>query len=101
VSSDTPKSVIDKSWAEKNGLKVVKAGKGVGAGGEVLTFKTKIKELRIGELKIKNFEVLAIDLSHISSKFGVDISGAIRNDILRKFKAIIDYNEKILKLRLQ
>jgi len=98
VSNDTPRSVIDKGWVEKHRLETVEVGKGVGVGGEVLTSKTKVEELRIGELRINDFEILVVDLSRTSSKFEMDINGVVGNDILRGFKAIIDYDKGTLKL---
>jgi predicted aspartyl protease len=61
-----------------------------------------IKELQIQDLKIYNFEATLIDLKHINDLYqnnsGKEISGLIGNDLLIKYKAVIDYSNKVLIL---
>ncbi len=61
-----------------------------------------ISELQLQELKIYNFEVTLIDLKHINELYrkttGKEIGGLIGNDLLIKYKAVIDYSNKILLL---
>jgi hypothetical protein len=61
-----------------------------------------IKELQIQDLKIYDFEATLIDLKHINelyqNNFGKEISALIGNDLLIKYKAVIDYSNKVLVL---
>ena len=61
-----------------------------------------IKELQLKDLKIHNYEVTLIDLKHINDLYqnniGKTISGLIGNDLLIKYKAVIDYSNKVLIL---
>jgi predicted aspartyl protease len=61
-----------------------------------------INELQIQDLKIYNFEATLIDLKHINDLYqnnsGKEISGLIGNDLLIKYKAVIDYSNKVLIL---
>lgn len=98
VSSDTPTTIVDKAVAEKIGLDLKEAGMGVGAGGEVPMYVTKLKNFRIKGLKIENIRVVVSDLSFVSAKTGLEIVGVIANDLLRSLKAIIDYGNATLKL---
>jgi len=98
VSSDTTNTTLDKAMANKLELVLEKVGMGIGLGGQVPIFKTSAN-LQVGKLEIKNFTFLVTDLSQISTKFGLNIVGVIANDILRNFKAVIDYGNNQLKLR--
>jgi len=98
VSSDTTNTTLDKAMANKLELVLEKVGMGIGLGGQVPIFKTSAN-LQVGKLEIKNFTFLVTDLSQISTKFGLNIAGVIANDILRNFKAVIDYGNNQLKLR--
>lgn len=99
ISSDTTDTTLDKATAERLELDLEEAGLGMGLGGQVPIYKAKLKNLEVGEMKIDNFGILVTDLSSISAKFGLEIAGVIANDLLRRFKAIIDYGTNQLKLR--
>ena len=62
-----------------------------------------IPELEIGTLSIKKLTVVLIDLSHVNQSYAQigmpHIDGVIGGDILKKFRAIIDYEKKELKFR--
>ena len=61
-----------------------------------------VKELQLGELVIYNYDATLIDMKHINKlyhkKTGKIIMGLIGNDLLIKYKAIIDYSGRILIL---
>lgn len=64
---------------------------------------TYIKEIQLDQVKLKNFLVAVIDLTHVNQTYeGVGkkpIFGIIGSDILMERKAIIDYSKKILILK--
>jgi hypothetical protein len=63
-----------------------------------------IKKIRLGELEIRDYKVVLLDLSHVNSSYeqvGLEpVEGVLGSDILLKYKAVIDYDKKVLKLRL-
>ncbi len=63
-----------------------------------------LDELKMGDLSIKNFEAAALDLSHINvayDQLGLEnVIGVIGSDILVKHHALIDYQSKILTLKI-
>ena len=67
-------------------------------------FYSKQNTLKIGKLIKKNFEFILFDMHYINinindKKIG-KIDGIIGNDILKEYKAIINYEEKKLILKL-
>lgn len=61
-----------------------------------------LPELKIGKLVLKNIEVGILDLSMVNSSYqqiGLpSIQGAIGGELLKKYKAVISYKEKLLLL---
>jgi hypothetical protein len=61
--------------------------------------------LRIGKLKLKNFEVAVLDLSAISHAYAAlnlpPVIGVLGGDILQSHNAIINYKKLHLKLSLK
>ena len=61
-----------------------------------------LAQLQIGKLKIENFKVALLDLSHINELYSKStnhkICGLIGGDFLMKYKAVIDYKKKKLVL---
>jgi hypothetical protein len=61
-----------------------------------------IDELQLGGLLIKNYEVTLIDMKHINELYrnisGKVIKGLIGNDLLIKYKAVVDFHNKVLIL---
>ncbi|MDB4582810.1 retroviral-like aspartic protease family protein [Draconibacterium sp.] len=61
-----------------------------------------LAQLQIGKLKIENFKVALLDLSHINELYSkstnLKICGLIGGDFLMKYKAVIDYKKKRLVL---
>lgn len=66
------------------------------------TIHGTIPILKIGSLKLKNYEAVAIDLQSVSETYlqlgHPEIQGIIGGDILMKYHAKIDYKSKILRL---
>jgi hypothetical protein len=63
-----------------------------------------ISEFTLGEFKALNLEGVFISLDHINKLYrqienAPLISGLLGSDFLAKYKAVIDYNKTILKLR--
>ena len=63
---------------------------------------TTIKKLQFGNLIIKNYTAVILDMKHINQSYtALDfpaIDGVLGSDLLSKYKAVIYYKEKILKL---
>ena len=64
---------------------------------------TYIKEIQLDQVKLKNYLVAVIDLTHVNQTYeGVGkkpIFGIVGSDILMERKAIIDYSKKILIIK--
>jgi predicted aspartyl protease len=64
-----------------------------------------LDELCIGELKVKNYQLVIIDISHVNEsyeKLGLtSLDGVLGSDLLMKYKASIDYKTKTLKFRIR
>ena len=66
------------------------------------SYTARLKQFQIGELKLKDYESIFIDLSHVNtaySQIGIkEIDGVLGNDLLMKYKAKIDYKKKELSM---
>jgi len=66
---------------------------------------TVLKKIKIGELEIKNYQTILLDLSHVNNSYEQinlkPIDGVLGSDILLKYNATIDYEKKILKLKFK
>jgi len=64
--------------------------------------KINIAEVKLGTIKIKNYEAVLLDLTHVNQSYiqiGLSpIDGIIGSDLLHKYKASISYEKKILIL---
>ena len=62
---------------------------------------TVIENLQFGDLIIKNYTAIVIDLQHVHSTYSFlklpDINGILGGDILKDYKAVINYKRKKLK----
>jgi predicted aspartyl protease len=69
------------------------------------TSMVSLKSLKIGDLLIDNFQAVLLDLQHVNNtyyKLGhTAIDGVLGNDILVKYKAVIDYKKLELSLSLK
>jgi hypothetical protein len=68
------------------------------------TSTVEIRSIRLGDLTLKNFPAVLLDLQHVNGayhKLGHDaIDGVLGNDVLVKHKAIINYKKMELTLGL-
>jgi predicted aspartyl protease len=77
-----------------------------GLGTNTMTSQTTIiKKIKIGTVEIENYKTVLLDLSHVNnsySQIGLKaVDGVLGSDILLKYHAIIDYEKKILKLKIK
>ena len=63
---------------------------------------TCLKSFKIGDIKIKNLDVVVLDLNHVNESYAMigekGIDGVFGSDLLKKYDAVIYYKEKKLKL---
>ncbi len=61
-----------------------------------------LKSLKLGDLTIKNYLAVILDLTNINESYGhlglPEIHGVIGGDLLKKYKAVIYYKSQNLKL---
>jgi len=74
-----------------------------GVGSNALqSYSTIIRELEIGKLKIKKYHCAILDLTHVNMAYEMvgrpKVHGVLGGDILRKYKAKINYETKTLTL---
>jgi len=66
---------------------------------------TVIDLISFGHLKIKNYQAVALDLSHVLesySKLGLPrVDGILGGDLLYQYRAVVDYGKSILTLNPQ
>jgi predicted aspartyl protease len=74
---------------------------GVGSN-ELQSFSTVIKKLQIGNLLIRRYHCAILDLTHVNMAYEMvgrpRVHGVLGGDILRKYKAKINYETKTLTL---
>jgi len=62
-----------------------------------------LKHLVLGDLQLKNFESVLLDLTHVNETYRMlgfpEIVGVIGGDILFQYQSNIDYKNGIMKLR--
>jgi len=99
LDTGASRSVFDKALIEKHLAATLQVSEEINAATlftTTTTIQATIPELKIGSLKIKNYETVAFDLQSVSDtyqQFGhPPISGIIGGDILMKFKALINYH---------
>jgi len=88
--------IDDPAFEKKEGMTA-----GVGSSDlESATFR--MDSLAIGELEIRDYEAVALDLENIHEMYGnlglPHIDGIIGGDILKRHKAIINYKAKKIRL---
>ena len=76
----------------------------VGLGSNKIKSKlTILKTIKIGDLKIKNYTTVLLDLSHVNQSYkelGIkEVDGILGSDLLEEYKAVIDFQKKIVKLK--
>lgn len=67
------------------------------------TFYSNNNILEIEDLKKNNFEVILFDMTYINNSLTekgiLNVDGIIGNDILKEFKAVINYDKKNIRLK--
>ena len=65
---------------------------------------TYFEILKIGDLNIENYKAVILDMPHVNGtyeKLGLEaIDGIIGSDILMKYGAVIDFNTRLLEIRI-
>ncbi|MDQ3051964.1 MAG: retroviral-like aspartic protease family protein [Bacteroidota bacterium] len=60
----------------------------------------KVPGLVLGDFEIKDDKMILLDLSHVNESYKLmklkPVDGVIGGDILKKYKAVIDYGKKVL-----
>ena len=83
-------------FSEKEGISA-----GIG-GTDISSFIFDIEELCFGELKIKDYQAVAMDLSNVNDSYAMiklpPIDGVLGGDLLVKYKAVISYRLKKIRL---
>ncbi len=99
-------SCVGFAFADTFNLKVEDSEvKAAGAGAiDMLTQVSKKNIVKIGKWKSKRTSLILFDLTHVNTALANHdanlVDGIIGADILKKTKAIIDYNKKYLYLKL-
>lgn len=88
--------INDPEFSEKEGISA-----GIG-GTDISSFIFDIEELSFGELKIKDYQAVAMDLSNVNDSYAMiklpPIDGVLGGDLLVKYKAVISYRLKKIRL---
>jgi len=95
-------SRIKKFTSENEFMLNEKLSTGLGTN-SMQTHSACIKKIQFGELAIKNFDTILLDLSHVNEsyrKLGLsEIDGVLGSDLMMKYDAVIDYKAKELMLK--
>jgi predicted aspartyl protease len=106
VDTGASKTVFDKNrivnFSEENKLvELDRLSTGLGTD-SMRGHMIDIDEISLGTIKVKNYQGLALDLSHVNAsydKLGLEpIDGVLGSDILHECNAIIDYKNQELTL---
>jgi Aspartyl protease len=105
LDTGASRSVFDKSLIEKHVSETLQVSDEINAATlftTTTTIQATIPQLKIGTLKIKNYETVAFDLQSVSEtyqQFGhPPIMGIIGGDILMQYRAVINYQKMMLRL---
>ncbi|KQS35906.1 aspartyl protease family protein [Pedobacter sp. Leaf194] len=105
LDTGASRSVFDKGLIEKHLSETLHVSDEINAATlftTTTTIQATIPSLKIGSLKIKDYETVAFDLQSVSEtyqQFGhPPIASIIGGDILIKYKAVINYDKLRLKL---
>lgn len=90
-------SYIDNpEFSEKEGISA-----GIG-GTDISSFIFEIKELSFGDLKINDYQAVAMDLSNVNDSYAMiniaPIDGVLGGDLLKRHLAVINYKSKKMRL---
>lgn len=98
LDTGASKSVLDLSWSQEYITKKVQLEDetSVGNGGDQLSsYSIDIDLLEVGDLRIENYSIALLDLSHVKKSYEKlslpNIIGVLGSDILKAYNAVIDY----------
>jgi len=105
LDTGASKTAFDKTMLEKANKKgeitksdILSTGLGTNS---MASFTATIHDLRIGRLKIPEFEVAVLDLSTINFAYRQmghpEVLGVLGGDILMKYEAVINYGKQHIK----
>lgn len=104
LDTGASRSVFDKMLMEKH-VKEISVSKETQAATIFSTSETLqgiVPKLKIGEITLKNYSAVALDLQSVTDTYLTmghpPISAIIGGDILMKYKAKIDYRKQLLRL---
>ena len=97
------KTRLDKSLANQNNEYETLEQLSTGLGTNTMESQTTcLKSLKIGEIRLKNIDVVVLDLNHVNESYAMignkGIDGVIGSDLLNKYEAVIYYKQRKLKL---
>jgi len=107
IDTGASKTVFDKAQIgnflkEEKFEKYDKLSTGLGTS-NMKSHLVAIGKIEIGKLKIKNYKTIVIDLSHVNAAYSQlkqkPIDGVLGSDLLKKYKAVIDYGKKKIFLK--
>jgi len=105
IDSGASNSCVDTNLTSKYKLKTSLSQENASSATNTISkmYISKNNRLQIEELLHEDFNVFLFDMSHINKTFInnaiEEIDGIIGGDILKKFKAIIDYDKKNICLK--
>jgi predicted aspartyl protease len=106
VDTGASKTVFDKNKKERYSVSDEKTDQVHTAGISEKPLETTIAYLHplsIGKVKLQKLKVALLDMSHINNLYSkaahLKICGLLGGDFLMKYKACIDYKDKIMILR--
>jgi len=108
LDTGASKTAFDKTLLQKANKKgqinesdILSTGLGTNT---MASFTATIHDMRIGRLKIPEFEVAVLDLSTINNAYHQmghpQVLGVLGGDILMKYNAVIDYGKKVIKFKV-
>jgi hypothetical protein len=105
LDTGASKTAFDQETLFAEGISITASDSlSTGLGTNSMTSHTTIlSDLFIGDLHVSDFEIAVLDLSTINIAYRQlnhpDVLGVLGGDVLMKYKAVINYGKKTLKLK--
>ena len=105
IDSGASNSCVDINLSSKFKLNTSLSNENASSATNIISkmYISKNNVLEIGKLLNKDFDVLLFDMSHINKTLNhqslENIDGIIGGDILKEFKAVINYEKKNIRLK--
>ncbi len=99
LDTDTDPSSINLAFAQSSGFKLREIhGQATGGGSERRkVYLTKLEGVEIGSLPTRDLQAVAIDLSKIQQRLGMQVEGVLGNNLLTGRVLQIDYPARVLR----